>query len=147
MSSLRFAYADLAPIDSNKLLWSVRHPLAHVPPLATPDVAHDYAIPADLSQRAHRALLPDPVPDATVERLLRAAPHAPSASDRRIVEFGAFLPNETDPPASDRAPAAALSAAAAAADTGHCGARRRLSAKTSALDARRHRGVSSADGT
>ena len=55
MSSLRFAYADLAPIDSNKLLWSVRHPLAHVPPLATPDVAHDYAIPADLSQRAHRS--------------------------------------------------------------------------------------------
>ena len=76
-----------------------------------------------------------------------AAPHAPSASDRRIVEFGAVLPNETDPPASACAPAAALSAAAAAADTGHCGAKRRLSAKTSALDAKRHRGVSSADGT
>lgn len=40
-----------------------------------------------LSQRAHRALLPDPVPDATVERLLRAATHAPSAENRQPWAF------------------------------------------------------------
>lgn len=36
-----------------------------------------------LSQRAHRALRPDPVPDETVERILEAATHAPSAEDRQ----------------------------------------------------------------
>jgi len=36
-----------------------------------------------LSQRAHRELLPDPLPDETVERLLLAATHAPSAENRQ----------------------------------------------------------------
>jgi nitroreductase len=36
-----------------------------------------------LAQRAHRELLPDPLPDETVERLLEAATHAPSAENRQ----------------------------------------------------------------
>jgi nitroreductase len=35
------------------------------------------------AQRAHRALRPDPVPDATIERLLDAAVRAPSAENRQ----------------------------------------------------------------
>lgn len=40
-----------------------------------------------LSQRAHRELLPDPVPEDTIERLLLAATHAPSAEDRQPWAF------------------------------------------------------------
>jgi nitroreductase len=36
-----------------------------------------------LSQRAHRALLSDPVSDAAIERILAAATHAPSAENRQ----------------------------------------------------------------
>jgi nitroreductase len=36
-----------------------------------------------LSQRAHRSLLPDPVSDDIVERILEAATHAPSAENRQ----------------------------------------------------------------
>lgn len=36
-----------------------------------------------LSQRAHRAFLPDPVSDDLVERILAAATHAPSAENRQ----------------------------------------------------------------
>lgn len=35
------------------------------------------------SQRAHRQLRPDPIPDALIERLLEAAIHAPSAENRQ----------------------------------------------------------------
>jgi len=38
-------------------------------------------------QRAHRAFLPDPVPDADLEVLLTAATHAPSAENRQPWEF------------------------------------------------------------
>jgi nitroreductase len=40
-----------------------------------------------LSQRAHRELLPDPIPDDVVERLLEAAVHAPSSENRQPWEF------------------------------------------------------------
>jgi nitroreductase len=40
-----------------------------------------------LSQRAYRALLPDPVPDELVERVLEAAVHAPSAENHQPWEF------------------------------------------------------------
>ncbi|GIW42009.1 MAG: nitroreductase [Candidatus Binatia bacterium] len=36
-----------------------------------------------LSQRAQRELLPDPVPEETIERILEAAIHAPSAENRQ----------------------------------------------------------------
>jgi nitroreductase len=36
-----------------------------------------------LSQRAHRAVLTDPVPDETIARVLDAATHAPSAENRQ----------------------------------------------------------------
>jgi nitroreductase len=36
-----------------------------------------------LSQRAHRALLPDPIDDGVIERILAAATHAPSAENRQ----------------------------------------------------------------
>jgi len=36
-----------------------------------------------LSQRAHRAFLPDPVGDDLIERILAAATHAPSAENRQ----------------------------------------------------------------
>lgn len=39
------------------------------------------------SQRAHRDLLPDPLPDETIERLLVAATHAPSAENRQPWAF------------------------------------------------------------
>ncbi|HZR81210.1 MAG TPA: nitroreductase family protein [Candidatus Binatia bacterium] len=40
-----------------------------------------------LGQRAHRDLLPDPLPDEVVERLLLAATHAPSAENRQPWAF------------------------------------------------------------
>ena len=40
-----------------------------------------------LSQRAHRELLPTPVSDEVVERLLTAAIHAPSAENRQPWAF------------------------------------------------------------
>jgi nitroreductase len=40
-----------------------------------------------LSQRAHRALLPDPISDEVVERLLEAAVHAPSSENSQPWEF------------------------------------------------------------
>ena len=40
-----------------------------------------------LSQRAHRALLPDPIPDEVIERILTAATHAPSAENRQPCAF------------------------------------------------------------
>ncbi|MFM8410031.1 MAG: nitroreductase family protein [Alphaproteobacteria bacterium] len=39
------------------------------------------------SQRAHREILPDPIPDELVERLLVAATHAPSAENRQPWAF------------------------------------------------------------
>jgi nitroreductase len=38
-------------------------------------------------QRAHRAFLPDPVPDEDLEAILTAATHAPSAENRQPWEF------------------------------------------------------------
>ncbi len=40
-----------------------------------------------VSQRAHRELRPDPLPDETIERLLLAATHAPSAENRQPWAF------------------------------------------------------------
>jgi nitroreductase len=40
-----------------------------------------------LSQRAHRALRPDPVPDDLIEQVLEAAVHAPSAENRQPWAF------------------------------------------------------------
>ena len=65
---------------------------------------------------------------------------APCAYGRLIEEFGEQLPDYSLLAEPSTAPAAALSAAAAAADTGHVHARRRLHAKTPATDAERLRG-------
>lgn len=47
------------------------------------------------SQRAHRALRPDPVPDDVLERLLVAATHAPSAENRQPWAFVVVRDPET----------------------------------------------------
>lgn len=88
-----------------------------------------------------RVLLTSARREADAKKAEAATLHA---RDRSIDEFGQLLPNVEDAPVAHGAPAAALSAAAAAADTCHLGAKRRLCAKTSAVDAKRHRGGPSA---
>lgn len=39
------------------------------------------------NQRAHRALLPDPVPEALIEKILEAGTHAPSAKNTQPWRF------------------------------------------------------------
>ena len=64
------------------------------------------------------------------------------ADDASVEEFGVQLPDDSTAPAPPDPEADPLAAAAAEADTGHRGVKRRLCAKTSPLDAKRQCGGS-----